>query len=359
MKILEERDISPRIDFNIEVTGYDEVRYISPRLKKSKIPMRVPITVDDMIIKFERDGWNFSSEDRSACRSLLKEVNFYTFKYYVKKERVSCFSEAKEIYEFDAFLQNTLQELTCFIEIFLRTVTVDVLSLTYAKEEHSFDPAQFYLDDELYFTEKGKHRKTNQRNKEIESLKYEFFKIYEKNKNSPPVIKEIERYETISAWVLFDFMTFGQLSFFYSKLVTKYKRVVSKELNNMSLYDERITEQLLSSWMNSIRSLRNKVSHGSKIYGEPFTVLGKIHESDESFLEYVDDSRKNHVVNIFFSMRRIIMCMSTERIKLWNCKIIEIDNKIKKSNFLNYESLGLAKDWLEHFKISDIKSGEL
>lgn len=250
------------------------------------------------------------------------------------------------------FLQNKLQELTSMIEKFIRTVTVDSLSWAYMKQpDKNYDSAQFYLDECLYFSKTGKHKKISRREKEIRKIHYSFFKTIKNNEEYPPVKKELETYGGVSSWVLFDLITFGQLSFFFGKLDTPYKKVVTRVLNDMNSYDERITEKMLSSWINAIRALRNKVSHGMKVYEEPFTVLASVHNGDKDYLSLVAEDRQNHLVNILLAMRRIVMCMSNGKREIWNDDLVEINKHIKNSAYLTTAAIGLTDSWIEYFVI--------
>ncbi|MGT9147119.1 Abi family protein [Enterococcus devriesei] len=337
--------------FEIDIQEFDAIKYQVPQLNKASSSMKVPITVDQMIDKFKTDGWVFSEGEEITCRELLREVNFYTLKHYAKQTHLKSFVATNSVYNFDLFLQNSLQVLTSMIEKFLRTVVVDSLSLSYKQEDAIYDHAQFYLDESFYFSEKGKHRKTAQRRKDIEAIQYSFFKTIEDNKKYPPVAKELNSYGGVSSWVLFDLITFGQLSFFFGKLVTNKKKIVTRALDGMNSSDERITDDLLSSWMNAIRALRNKVSHGMKIYGEPFTVLAKIHDGDKEYLRQVSEWNQNHLGNVLLAMRRIVMCMSLKKQEFWNKKIAEISSQIIDNEYLSATSLGLTEDWIEYFSI--------
>lgn len=343
--------IDPAKSFEVDVKDYDLVSYQPPQLSKARKPMKVPISIEQMLIKFKEDGWDFSEDEEIACRSLLQEVNFYTFKHYAKKERVKTFSATKSVYDFDMFLQSNLQELTSMIEKFIRTVTVDSLSCYYDSQERIYDSAQFYLDDCLYFSETGKQKRRPQREKEIKHIQYGFFKTCDNNKEYPPVKKELDSYGAVSAWVLFDLITFGQMSFFFSKLVPEYKKVVVSSLNEMNCFNERITDKLLSSWINAIRALRNKVSHGMKVYGEPFTVQGKVHDKDKEYLSAIPETKQNYLVNVLLAMRRIVMCMSQSKQEFWNEKMCGIAEYIESDGVLSEESLGLTDNWLKYFLI--------
>ncbi|MFB8726125.1 Abi family protein [Enterococcus casseliflavus] len=349
---LNAKQVNPNVSFELDVRNVDFVRYQTPRLNKAVQEMKVPIAADQMIEKFIKDGWVFEKNEEDLCREFLKEINFYTLKYYAKGISSKSFNATKAVYDFDAFLQNSIQELTSIVEKFLRTLTVDSISWAYQQQaDQEYDPAQFYLDESLYFSETGKHKRSGRREKEIAQVQYGFFKTIMENKEYPPVKKELDKYGGVSSWVLFDLITFGQLSFFFGKLTTKYKKIVVRELNEMNSFNEQCTDQLLSSWINAIRALRNKVSHGMKVYGEPFTVLATMHDGDKEFIATIDPSKQNHLVNTLFVMRRIIMCMSSEKHQVWNQKMIEIDERIKENDYLLFRELGLSEDWLNHFLI--------
>jgi Abi-like protein. len=128
---LDIKKVNPAKSFEIAIQAFDTIKYQSPQLGKASRAMKVPITVDQMIDKFKSDGWLFSESEEITCRALLKEVNFYTLKHYAKQTHLKSFTATSSVYNFDVFLQNSLQDMTSMIEKFLRTVVVDSLSWSY------------------------------------------------------------------------------------------------------------------------------------------------------------------------------------------------------------------------------------
>ena len=342
--------INPSRKLSCDVREYDTIQYNPKTLKKATVQMKVPISIDKMIEKFELDNnWIFNEKDYENCFNLMSHVNFYTFKHYAKKEKCTCFSEAETIFYFDRFLQNKIHKISLDIEMGLRTKIVDSLSLYYLNIESDFQAAQFFLDPNLYFSETGKHKRTTSREKEILSILYNFQTTIEKNKEKSNVKNELSKYSTVSAWVLFDLLTLGDLSFFFGKLTTKHKKVVANSLNENNILNEPITGELVASWLNSIRYIRNKAAHGSKIYGEPLNTPGKIHKND---LEYhsnsIKENHQNRLVNIFLACKRVIACLDKHARSNWNETLIEIDTELKNRN-LKLDKLGFTEDWLDYF----------
>lgn len=350
--------LQPNKSLHIVKSNLNRLHYVPSTPNISKVQMKSPIIIEDMIKKFETDNnWIFSEEDNTDCFKLLSQVNFYTFKYYAKKEACSCFKDAKNIYYFDRFLQNNIQKITLDIEVGIRTHIVDSLSLHYfnLNTEYtsvgSIQPAQFYLNDDLYFTETGKHKKSTQRQKDVLSILYVLQNTINKNKENSNVKKELTDYSAVSAWVLFDLLTLGELSFFFSKLTEAKKKIVTNKLNQTNiLQDEFITAPMLASWLNSIRHIRNKAAHGAKIYGESLNILSVEHIADKTYLNTISEEHKNHLVNVLLACRRIICCLDNYTQQNWNLVLQGIDTEIR-SRELNFDKLGLKDGWLNYFLI--------
>jgi len=355
-KVLTLREFSPKNKIVLDVSKHDSVEYIPKKPNKTNIEMKVPIKKSEMLKKFEDDnGWNFSTTEYEECIDLLSHVNFYTFKYYAKKENCSSFSDTKKTYYFDKFLQNKIHKITLDIEMGIRTNIVDSLSLYYFQlaenneDTEGIKAAQFYLNSDLYFTETGKYKRTPKRDKDVLGIWYMFQNTIEKNEKNSNVKKELEEYDAVSAWVLFDLLTLGELAFFFAKLTESKKKVVTKNLNERNiLKDEIILPKMLASWLNSIRYIRNKAAHGSKIYGETLNVLAPNHKSDKNYLSQMPINYQKLFVNVLLVCRRIIACLDNHTRTNWNNTLIEIDTEIQKQG-LQTERLGLTKEWLTYF----------
>lgn len=349
-RIFHLKKINRRERIKIDVTEYDIVSYQPKYLSKATKVMKAPIVTKDMIIKFNEDHWKLNDYEERQCIELLKNVNFYTFKYYAKKEKCTNFKHTVNIYNFDRFLQNKIHRITLDIEMGIRTKIVDSLSLNYLeKPSYEYQPAQFFLDPNLYFSETGKHKKTPKREKEVSGILATFSDTIEQNKDKDIIKKELQNYESVSAWVLFDLLTLGDLSQFFGKLTTTNKKIVANNLNTSNILEGQIKEDLLSSWINAIRFIRNKSAHGSKIYGEVLNTLAKIHDHDKIYLEQVDFD--NYLVSILLASRRIIACLSPDIQKSWDDALESIDNEIKNNKNLTAKKLGLTDNWLNYFKL--------
>lgn len=354
LRILNLKKLNKRQPLELNVQEIDLVRYTPPYLKPAKKDMKSPINIEQMIKKFNTDHWDLNDIEQEKCSTILRNVNFYTFKYYAKKEHATNFNSTLIIYIFDKFLQNQLQRIILDIEMGLRTIIVESLSIYYVKNHiEDVQPSQFYLDPHLYYTETGRHVRKKQREKKVNAILATFGDTIYNNRDQPIVKKELDEYESISAWVLFDYLTLGELSQFFGMLTTANKKRVADFLNDTNtLKDNRITGQLLSSWINAIRYLRNKVSHGSKIYGEHFNILAESHTGDKDYIYNIDESYRNHLVNTMLACRRIVACMSINTQCLWNETLTNINNEINKHPIIKANRLGLNQGWLNYFQLN-------
>lgn len=350
MKRYELKGIHKNKPLLIDVSDYDEIYYNPLELSNADATIKEPITTDRMIEKMIDHNWIFNNvSEQEDCMMLLREVNYYTFSYYGKNYFKKDYLQIKEIYYFDLFLRNWVHDITSIIEVFLRTITVDALCLKY-EPSTGFRKAQFFLDDRLYYTDTGKHKKTPEREKKVSRLLFDFADAIDRDQSQAHVKHDLEKYGGVTAWVLFDRLTFGQLSQFLSYLTKPYKDIVSDELNKYNIA-EKIPSKLIPSWANSLRYLRNLASHTSKIYGETMNTLPLQHDADDVYINSLDKNMQNKLIIELLVCRRIIACMSKEKHLLWNEKIDILDKKIKDCPSVSIEKLGFSADWKTYLLI--------
>lgn len=341
----------------LDVKDIDEIDFYFDQPQKTTSPMKNPYSIEEMIEKLKKDNMTFTLEEESECKDFLRKVNYYTFKYYANdlfgKNTEKTFTAVKATYVFDHYLRSWLHDLISRLEVFLRSSIIDILAQNYQLD--SFQPAQFYLDQEIYFEEKGKRSRTKQdRVIRVNKLYESFHKTIQANKKTHEAIKHHEdNYGATPVWLLFDLMTLGSLSTFYSLLIPKYKTLVARKMT-MDVKENRLLGDLLASWIDSLRHLRNVVSHTGKIYGTNFNLLPKEHENDKL---YIEELRRFHydkrlIIHLLF-MRRLFLVMSVEDRAIWDEKIEELYSKSKESDSVLLSKIGFIDGTKEKLLINE------
>ncbi|SYW03809.1 protein of unknown function [Oenococcus oeni] len=86
-----------------------------------------------------------------------------------------------------------------------------------------------------------------------------------------------------------------------------------------------VHRQLFGNWLNSLRYVRNKVSHGNKIYNEILVFPAKIAKNDIKIFQ-LDTSKdeQKKLISVLLSMRRIYATMPDFDKQIWNNTISDI-----------------------------------
>lgn len=343
------------VDEKYSVEDIDYIKFYSEKPTPASREMKKPYSIEEMIEKLKVNNMTFTHEEEVECIDFLKQVNYYTFKFYANdlfgKNSEKSFTAVKEVYFFDHFLRGWLHDLVSRLEMFLRSAIVDTIAQNYKSD--TFQASQFYIDESIYFEEVGKRSK-NKRDRVImvNKLYENFYKTIQDNKKRHEAIQHHEEsYGATPVWLLFDLMTLGSLSTFYSLLIPRYKNLVAKNITKDS-ENNRIPGDLLASWLDSLRHLRNVVSHTGKIYGTNFHLIPKEHENDKG---YIQDLKKfsydKRLIIHLLAMKRLFLLMPKDSQLMWNSKIEELYSESVKSDYILLTRLGVIDRTKEYLLI--------
>ncbi len=209
-------------------------------------------TIEEQIDLLKTRG--MSIKDERAAFFYLSSISYYRLKGYWwdmqtdfinhKFAPTANFEDIITRYHFDCQLRLILFSAIEFIEISLRAKMIYHLSQTYG--------GLWYLNDAL-FADSAKHKI------HISALQEEFARSGEVFAKA---FRERYTNEEPDVWLIFEVATFGILSKIYKNLnhVLPEKSVIAKDFG-LNLHSE------LSSWLESVTSLRNIVAHHSRILG--------------------------------------------------------------------------------------------
>lgn len=199
----------------------------------------------------------FVADDSSAIRQ-LQRINYYRLSAYFlpfKKDDGTYIDETSfdtvfRIYEFDRKLRNLILSICEQTEVMLRTRIA-----YYHAEKYG---ALGYLNGDN-FNNKHNHSKF------IEKCEKEI----RQNANKPFVKHHIEKYNSqFPLWVLVELFSLGDLSVFFSDMLTPDKKQFAKDIFQTTQYN-------VSSWLFCLTALRNNCAHYARLYNTSFGTVPK------------------------------------------------------------------------------------
>ncbi|MBQ5561034.1 MAG: Abi family protein [Lachnospiraceae bacterium] len=215
-------------------------------------PPKEPKDIEAQIGILKEHGCLIS--DKSFAEDVLSKVNYYRLSAYFlpfKKTNGTyisgtTFKKVFHIYEFDRELRSLLfRNIEC-IETALRTRLSYMHAIKYG--------ACGYLNPETFnkFHNVKKFQETIDRS-------------IGNNRKNPVIIHHKENYNgQFPIWVIIEFFTFGDLSFFYKDLLTKDKKEIARK-------QYHIIPSILESWLRCCTDLRNICAHGGRLYYRNFS----------------------------------------------------------------------------------------
>jgi len=219
--------------------------------------MKKPLKHTEQLKLLKSRGLVIENEDK--CLKFLRSVNYYWFSAYFlpfKKKngtyRVqTSFEKIYRIFEFDRRLRTIIFSVIEEIELYMRSQLA--YHFAHAYGSHA------YLDAKHY-SKRHDHKKfLSTVNNAINN-----------NKNTPVVMHHNMKYNGLfPIWVIIDFFSFGNLSYFYTDWLINDKKTLSRKLYNTPY-------TYLDSWLKCVTVLRNRCAHYSRLYFSLFTDIPKI-----------------------------------------------------------------------------------
>jgi len=112
------------------------------------------------------------------------------------------------------------------------------------------------------------------------------FQLISSNSQTLVVQHHNEKYDgKFPIWVIIEFFTFGMLSTFYSDMVRKDQKIISRSLFNRS-------DTELRSWLFCLTNLRNACAHYSRLYysifsARPAKINGLERDMNRRLFDYI------------------------------------------------------------------------
>ncbi len=240
---------------------------------------------------------------------MLEHIGYYRlsgyFKYFQEDDRFingTTLNDVCNIYKFDRKLRLLVLEALEKIEIFFRSQLNNYYSPKYG--------IVWYLDEKLY--------KKDYSREIIEKIRMEIFN----NKENDEIIKHFyNKYsspEYPPSWMVFEILSFGQLSKIYKNLVDRdFVKIIVKRLS--------IPYPVIVSWLHSLTYLRNLSAHHRRIWNRIFVVTPKVKNIT---LDGIDSPKDNRMFYTFAFIIIFLLRKISDRSN-WEYKL---GNLIKKYN---------------------------
>jgi abortive infection bacteriophage resistance protein len=209
--------------------------------------------------------------DQAKVEHYLKFIGYYRLSGYMLPfcSSKDCFKpgvnfeQIIDLYKFDRKLRLFVFDSIEIIEVALRAVITDSLSLKYCPH---------WFADESLFEAKEKHalainiiRKTT-----IDSNiigRDSFIAHYYTNYTEP---------ELPPSWMTLETLSIGALSIIFKSLKRDIRKLIATEF--------KLDEIILSSWLHSLTYTRNLAAHHARVWNRKFTIKPKILKRHKSFL---------------------------------------------------------------------------
>jgi abortive infection bacteriophage resistance protein len=216
--------------------------------------VKQPSTYEEQLQKLKERGCIIHNENMAI--EILHYVNYYRLTAYFLPFKISqdkyaagtSFEKVYKIYEFDRKMRSILAPIIEELELMLRT------QLAYY-HAHKYGPLG-YLDPKNY---NGYH----DHDKFMQHIK----KDIKNNRNQPAVKHHLKKYNgKFPIWVIIEYSTMGELSYFYDDLLRSDKKALAKSL--LQSIDTNV-----SSWLMCLTYLRNFCAHYSRLYFFDFPAI--------------------------------------------------------------------------------------
>ncbi len=238
-----------------------------------KIYNKPALSLKEQITLLENRGLLILEKEKTE--NYLRFIGYYRLSGYMipfyegknKFKDGTTFSQIIDLYNFDRELRLIIFDTIEMIEVALRAVLTDTLSLQYNPH--------WFMDSGL-FEEVSRHTITIEtiRKSTIESsfkVRDNFISHYYHSYSTP---------DLPPSWMTLETLTIGTLSVIFKSLKRDIRKVIATQF--------QLDEIILSSWLHALAYTRNLAAHHSRIWNRKFTIKPKILRRHKNLL--TDDS---------------------------------------------------------------------
>lgn len=287
-------------------------------MKVKNMEIKKPATIDEQIKKLTDRKCEIG--DYEFAKMVLSRINYYRLTAYFLPFKTAedtymsntTLEKIYQIHEFDCELRSLCFSAIEKIEIMLR------VRLAYYHAQR-YKALGYMCTDNF--------------NKKHNSKKFQSFiaRTIKNNKDQPFVKHHINNYDgQFPIWVIIELFTFGELSIFYSDMLTEDKKILSKQICHS-------TPKNMSSWLICLTLLRNYCAHSSRLY---YTLFSKTPATPTNLNYTLQNRIFDYIVimNFFYPDK-------SEWLNNFVEPLCEMINKYKSYIELNH--IGFPKNWFD------------
>ncbi len=310
-----------------------------------------PITLEEQLLLMKK---YVLFRQRKRMRDFLNYAGYFRASRYGKfllsrVEVTKCKPKQDllfSLYQFDADLRRILSFYCNKAEIRFKTAVSNTCAI------HTQDPL-FYLDKQYYSPSKGeKDAKTRKKN--IDYFNNKFYKelISKEERIRSDVVKypELKEYRKggsrrenkLPIWVIFSYTEFGTMTMIYNYLRGDLRKKILSDVFSQKRYTKKDTE-LMDTWLDAIRNLRNYCAHNSMIVNLSSSVVLPDQMDDISILPCDTD-----LYSRLYALRKVLLAEDAYMLKQ------EIQKLVKRTS-VDIDLMGIIPaNWAEMFdRIAD------
>ncbi|MBO4643808.1 MAG: Abi family protein [Alphaproteobacteria bacterium] len=303
-----------------------------------------PTEIEDQIRILKERGMSFIDEERAKkyIRYIgYKRLSWYWTRFYKSEEKFIDnlkFEDVLSVYIFDRKLRALFLEVSERVELCLKTLFSDTLSLKH--------DALWYLNASFFNTKTDKYYKDNVLHEEkIDhgTLMHQISDELDRHKNNSAILKNFKSIYSskIPSWDLFQLLTFGK----FSRVLELTNGIESKEFYDLF----SLPKAVFDNWVECMVAVRNICAHYGLFYARDFSNKPKnLAKSDKrAFSQVFDKETQNKFFAQFFVFAYFLFKISPT--SGWVKRVIsEIESIISKTSLISFESLGFPEDWKEN-----------
>ena len=297
--------------------------------------LKKPYSLDEQIAKLKEHG--VIIDDVDFAKSILQQVSYYRLSGYMIQYRIQpyCsrlkygvkFKEIYSLYRFDEELRALLRLYIERAEFFYKNLIGNV----FAELKCSSPPHNQHYDVGNYYDKKG-----------IEKTLQNFANEKRYYRDSAIIKHHENKYgDKMPLWVMMELMTCSSISMFYHALYISDKEKISSEVG--------ISPTTLENHLHALSVLRNKCSHGVRLYNSIFNPPVKF---NKNFLRRHPEIRNN---TLFAYILMLIKRLPTdEDRKQFRDRLNRVINKY--NHVISFNLIGFPADYRKELYIKNLRS---
>ena len=304
--------------------------------------IETPITLEEQVILMKK---YVSFRQRAKMQKFLLYAGYFRASRYGKfllSNVGNTGSKSKqdvlfELYQFDVDLRRILNYYCNRVEVRFKSAMSNACAL------HTKD-GTFYLDKQHYTPSKGE-RDAKIRKQNIRYFNNVFYGdiISREEKLRKDVVKypELKEYRKggsrqnnkLPIWVTFSYSEFGAMSMMYNYLRGDLRKKILEYAFSKDKYTKKDTE-LVDTWLDGVRNLRNYCAHNSMVVGMTSSVV--LRDSVDDVATLPND---NDLFSRLYALKKLLSEDDAE------CLKNDLKKLLKKCKFDVYTLGILPKEW--------------